>query len=105
MTNEVGKTDKLLLLLVENGDVDAVAEIYDRHCHPVYSLALHILREAWKAEDVLHEVFMQVWREPSSFVGRARDLLAALLACTYRLARDAKRRSETKISTSYRSEG
>jgi RNA polymerase sigma-70 factor (ECF subfamily) len=96
VTNEVGKPDKLLLLLVESGDVDAVAEIYDRHCHPVYSLALHVLREAWKADDVLHEVFMQLWREPSSFAGRAKNLLAALLAYTYRLACDAKRRSEPR---------
>lgn len=90
MTIDSTDSEASLLSLVAQGDVDAIAAIYDRHCCPVYSLALHILGEPWKAEDVLHEVFMQVWRGPSLFAG---SLATALLATTCRSALDMKRRS------------
>lgn len=89
-------SDASLLSLIAQGDADAIAAIYDRHCCPVYSLALRILGEAWRAEDVLHEVFMQVWRGPSFFSGSSKDLATALLATTCRSALDLKRRSEPR---------
>lgn len=93
MTTDPIDSDASLLSLVAQGDADAIGVIYDRHCSPVYSLALHILGEAWKAEDVLHEVFLKVWRGPSLFTG---PLATALLATTCRSALDAKRRSERR---------
>ncbi len=86
-------SDASLLSLIAQGNADAIATIYDRHCCPVYSLAFQIVGEAWKAEDVLHEVFMKVWRRPSLF---ADSLATSLLATTCRLASDMKRRSESK---------
>ena len=86
-------SDASLLSLIAQGNADAIAAIYDRHCCPVYSLALQILGEAWKAEDVLHEVFMKVWRGPSLF---ADSLATSLLATTCSLALDMKRRSEPR---------
>ena len=86
-------SDPFLLSLVAQGDADAIAAIYDCHCCPVYSLALHILGEAWKAEDVLHEVFMKVWRGPSSF---ANPLATSSFATTCILALAMKRRAEPR---------
>ena len=93
MNIDSADSDASLLSRIAQGNANAIAAIYDRHCCPVYSLALQILGEAWKAEDVMHEVFMKVWRGPSLF---ADSLATSLLAATCRLALDMKRRSEPR---------
>lgn len=45
-----------------------MAILYDRYSRIVYSVALRVLRETASAEDVLQEIFMQVWRSPGSFL-------------------------------------
>lgn len=44
------------------GDSEAVAELYDRHAARVFALARRILRSDSDADDVVQEVFSQVWR-------------------------------------------
>ena len=60
-----------------------MAALYDRYSRVVYSVALRVLRDASAAEDVLQEIFMQVWRNPESFVS-ARGSLAGWLAVVAR---------------------
>ena len=45
-----------------SGDLDAAAELYDRHAGKVLALARRILRDQSDAEDVVQEVFSQAWR-------------------------------------------
>jgi RNA polymerase sigma-70 factor (ECF subfamily) len=75
--------DALLLGRVERGDEAAMAILYDRYSRVVYSVALRVLRDAAAAEDILQEIFMQVWRSPDSFVS-ARGSLAGWLAVVAR---------------------
>jgi RNA polymerase sigma-70 factor (ECF subfamily) len=44
------------------GDKEAIAELYDRHAARVFALARRILRSDSDAEDVVQDVFSQVWR-------------------------------------------
>lgn len=44
-----------------------MAELYDRYSSIVYSVALRVLADTAAAEDVLQEVFMQLWRRPDAF--------------------------------------
>lgn len=60
--------DASLLERVRRGEEDAMAILYDRYSRIVYSVALRVLRETASAEDVLQEIFMQVWRSPGSFL-------------------------------------
>jgi len=53
--------DQSAVRRVAEGDADALAEIYDRHARPVFSLALRILDEHAEAEEVVQEVFSGVW--------------------------------------------
>jgi RNA polymerase sigma-70 factor (ECF subfamily) len=75
--------DALLLSRVERGEEAAMAVLYDRYSRIVYSVSLRVLRDPAAAEDVLQEIFMQVWRSPDSFVS-ARGSLAGWLAVVAR---------------------
>jgi RNA polymerase sigma-70 factor (ECF subfamily) len=75
--------DSSLLARVQSGDEHAMSSIYDRYSKLVYSVALHVLRDPDSAEDVLQEVFMQIWRNPDSFTA-ARGNLGGWLAIVSR---------------------
>jgi RNA polymerase sigma-70 factor (ECF subfamily) len=75
--------DGLLLQRVRQGDQNAMAEIFDRYGRAVYSVALRILKDAGHAEDVMQEIFFQVWRNSDSFV-QGRGSLGAWLVVVAR---------------------
>jgi RNA polymerase sigma-70 factor (ECF subfamily) len=75
--------DASLLALVQSGDEQAMASIFDRYSKVVYSVALRVLRDPAAAEDVLQEIFMQIWRNPDSFTA-ARGSLGGWLAVVSR---------------------
>jgi RNA polymerase sigma factor (sigma-70 family) len=56
-------SDRLLLERIARRDATAVAELYDRHSRVLYGIALRILRTASDAEDVLQDVFVQIWEK------------------------------------------
>ena len=72
-------TDSILLALIQSGDEAAMACLYDSYSRIVYSVALRVLRDPSAAEDVLQDVFLRIWRSPSSFVS-ARGSIAGWLA-------------------------
>ena len=75
--------DASLLALVQRGDEGAMASLFDRYSKVVYSVALRVLRDPSSAEDVLQEIFMQIWRSPDSFTA-ARGSLGGWLAVVSR---------------------
>ena len=49
------------------GDQRALGEFYDLYAGLVNGLAIRILRDRTEAEDVVQEVFVQVWRQAARF--------------------------------------
>src|SRR5256885_12532236 len=79
------------------GDERALAEVYDRHGGPAYSLALAIVGERADAEEVVADAFGQVWRTAAQF-DPSRGSVAAWLATITRtraldLLRSRRRRA------------
>jgi RNA polymerase sigma-70 factor (ECF subfamily) len=84
--------DTALLALVRNGDEYAMASLYDRYSRIVYSVALRVLRDPAAAEDVLQEIFMQLWRHPDGFVAGRGSLGGWLAVVARNRSIDALRR-------------
>jgi RNA polymerase sigma-70 factor (ECF subfamily) len=68
-----------MVTALKAGDQSAVAQLYDRYSAVVYAVALRVLGDTGAAEDVLQEVFLQLWRNPGAF-DAARGSLAPWLA-------------------------
>ncbi len=92
--------DGSLLAAIRGGDEAAMAALYDRYSSIIYSVALRVLGETGAAEDVLQEVFLQLWRNPALFDSSRGQLAPWLAVIARNRAIDAlrKRRPETDIA-------
>lgn len=59
--------DAALIARMRAGDQSAMADLYDRYSGVVYGVALRVLANTTAAEDVVQEVFLQLWRNPQAF--------------------------------------
>jgi RNA polymerase sigma-70 factor (ECF subfamily) len=84
--------DSALLALVKSGDEHAMALLFDRYSKVVYSVALRVLRDPASAEDVLQEIFMQIWRNPDGFIATRGSLGGWLAVVSRNRSIDALRR-------------
>lgn len=77
---------------MKSGDQSALAELYDRYSSVVYAVALRVLGDASAAEDILQDVFLQLWRNPGAFDAARGSLGAWLAVITRNRAIDSLRR-------------
>jgi RNA polymerase sigma-70 factor (ECF subfamily) len=92
-------TDSMLMSRIRSGDEDALAVLHDRYASVVYSVALRVLGETTQAEDILQEIFLQLWRNPQGFDARRGNLGAWLAVIARHRAIDQlrRRRPESEI--------
>jgi RNA polymerase sigma-70 factor (ECF subfamily) len=84
--------DAILLGKVEQGDQRAMASLFDRYSGIVYSVALRVLKDTGQAEDVMQDIFIQIWKKPGAFVSGRGSLGAWLVVVARNRAIDALRR-------------
>ena len=65
--NREVSSDATLLHKLLQRDVAAFEQLYDRHSGAVYGLVLRILEQAGTAEEVVQDVFLQVWRNAAQY--------------------------------------
>jgi RNA polymerase sigma-70 factor (ECF subfamily) len=97
--NNGAASDLSLVAGVRARDEGAMAGLYDRYSSLVYSVALRVLGDTGAAEDVLQEIFLQLWRKPAAFDSARGSMGAWLSVIARNRSIDAlrKRRPETDI--------
>src|SRR6516162_8040283 len=73
------RDDAALIARLRAGYETAMADLYDRYSAVVYGVALRVLANTTAAEDVVQEIFLQLWRNPQAFDAN-RGRLAPWLA-------------------------
>jgi len=72
LTDAGTQADRELVAAVASGSSEALARLYDRHAGTVFALARRVLSLVEDAEEVVQDVFSQVWRDASRYeAGRA----------------------------------
>jgi RNA polymerase sigma-70 factor, ECF subfamily len=64
-------SDESLIRRIAAGDQLAMRTLFARYRIPLYRWLLRIVRDETTAEDLLSDVFLDVWRQAASFQGRA----------------------------------
>jgi RNA polymerase sigma-70 factor, ECF subfamily len=85
-------SDVSLITAMRSADPSAMAALYDRYSSIVYAVALRVLQDTGAAEDVLQDIFMQLWRNPGLFDASRGNMAAWLAVITRHRAIDALRR-------------
>ncbi len=95
-----GLNDGALISAIRSGNQDAMAQLYDRYSSVVYAVALRVLGETSAAEDVLQEIFMQLWRNPGAFDAGRGNLAPWLAVIARNRAVDTlrRRRPQTEMT-------
>ena len=65
-------SDEMLLQSIAKGDRTAMHVLYSRHNVRVYRFVLRMVRDTTMAEDLVSQVFLDVWRTASQFEGRSQ---------------------------------
>jgi len=86
------ESDEGLIRRILNGDEAALALLYDRYGGRVYSVAKHILQDAGAVEEVLQDIFHQLWRTAASFDSARGSLAGWLLVMARNRSIDRLRR-------------
>lgn len=56
------QSDQALMEQLARRDQGALERLYDRYARPVYSLVLRITQQAASTEEIVQDVFLQLWR-------------------------------------------
>src|SRR6188474_2560594 len=65
-------SDEMLLQSIAKGDRTSMHVLYSRHNVRVYRFVLRMLRDTSATEDLVSQVFLDVWRTASQFEGRSQ---------------------------------
>ncbi|HEY1807350.1 MAG TPA: sigma-70 family RNA polymerase sigma factor [Acidobacteriaceae bacterium] len=71
--------DAALVEQMTAGDESALAALYDRYAGVLYGLLLRILKDTHAAEEVLQDLFLQLWRTASRFDASRGSMTAWLM--------------------------
>lgn len=80
-----------LIRRIASGEQGALAELYDESSRFVYGLALRIIKDPCAAEEVSHDVYLQVWRQADRYQEARGDVFSWLFTLTRSRAIDRLR--------------
>ena len=87
-------SDVDLMLGIQSGDADALSQLYDRYSGIMKALILRIIHNETEADDLLQEVFMEIWNQAKNFSAEKGKALGWMVTLTRRRAIDALRKKQ-----------
>src|SRR5262245_61793931 len=98
-TNQQILTDAQLIDLIVRGENWALSEIHDRYIRLVFSLALKTLNDQASAEEIVQQVFTEVWRQARRYRLERGKFSAWVSTITRHLCIDELRRRRVRPTT------
>lgn len=86
--------DEALMKAVSRRRFDALAELYDRHGKRLRATIDGVVHEEGEADDVLQEIFIQIWEEAARYSPKAGKPLGWMVTIARRRAIDRLRRRQ-----------
>lgn len=80
---EMEISDEALVLRLQEKDISGLGLLYRRYARLVYSLSSRIIRDPVEAEDLVHEVFLSLYRRCGSFDPAKGTVRSWLVQLTY----------------------
>lgn len=96
--------DEDLISLVESGDTEALAGLYDRHGRSAYSLAYRMMGDRQAAEDLVQDSFIKIWRSAKSYRAERGSVRTWILSITHNRGIDHIRSTASRRRTQDRVE-
>ena len=91
-------SDEVLIGRIAAGDRLAMQVLYARHHVRVYRFVLRLVRNESMAEDLISEVFLDVWRQAGKFEGRAAVSTWLLAIARFKALSELRRRPEEELT-------
>lgn len=85
--------DEDLMQLVRGGSAEAFQAVYERHSGVAFSLAYRMVGSRGRAEDVVQEAFLSIWRSGARYESARGSVRTWVLGIVHHRAIDALRRS------------
>jgi RNA polymerase sigma-70 factor, ECF subfamily len=85
--------DEVLIALIAAHDKDAMRVLFIRHNVPVFRFLLRILGDAATAEDLVSDVFIDIWRHAARFEARSKVSTWILAIARFKAASARRRKS------------
>lgn len=101
---EPAPPDDELMARMGRGEIAALEQVYDRYSALVFSVSYRVLSDRHLAEDVVQEVFLRLWRRPSSYDPLRGRFISWLMSVTRNRALDEQRRITRRRRVEYRDE-
>lgn len=90
-------SDEALIVRIAGGDRLAMQVLFARHHVRVYRFVLRLVRNEATAEDLISEVFLDIWRQAGKFEGRSQVSTWMLSIARFKALSVLRRRPEEEL--------
>ena len=90
-------SDEVLISRIAGGDRLAMQVLYARHHVRVYRFVLRLVRNEATAEDLISEVFLDVWRQAEGFESKSQVSTWLLAIARYKALSALRRRTDEHL--------
>src|SRR5467141_3249146 len=90
-------SDEMLIRRIAEGDQLAMRTLFGRHRVPLYRWLLRLVGDEALAEDLLSDVFLDVWRQAAAFEARSSVSTWLLAIARYKALSARRRRPDAEL--------